>query len=305
MTQTTPNTFIVGAGPVATAFAGALRERGVPVLGLWARNPTAARNASGIAGVASYSAAPPDLLLETDAVILAVRDDAVAQVAEMLLATGLVTRQHVLLHCSGARSAADAFPEAIRAQLGGVGTLHPLVALADGRTGMVALASAVFGVEGDERGMTTATALARALGGTPLMLSGEHMAAYHAAAAMASNFLVTLVDAASSLLTRSGMSTQQAAAALIPLARGSLDNIERRGAVAALTGPIQRGDVATVERHLATLSDSRALTRPTSPDLPTLYRALGLRTIALARRAGAASEQALDAIEALLENPTR
>ena len=77
-TRPNPSTFIVGAGPVATALATALRRGGVPVLGSWARRPGAARAAASAAGVAAFSSAPPDLMLEARVVILAVRDQAIA-----------------------------------------------------------------------------------------------------------------------------------------------------------------------------------------------------------------------------------
>ena len=135
MTTRSPNTFVVGAGPVATALAGALRLGGVPVLGLWARRAAAARSASVIAGVAAFSSAPPDLLLEADVVLLAVRDSAVAEVAQQLVGTGLISSRHVLLHCSGAVSAVEAFAS-VAGKVGGVGTIHPLRAIADGRAAM-------------------------------------------------------------------------------------------------------------------------------------------------------------------------
>lgn len=291
MTQRTPNTFIVGAGPVATALAGALRVSGVPVLGLWARKPAAARQASAISGVASFSAAPPDLLLEVDVVILAVRDHAIAEVATMLLGTGLISDRHVMLHCSGVCSSAEVFAD-VRDRLGGIGTLHPLEALADARAGMRALSNAVFGIEGDTRGASMARALVEAIGATPLLLSDQQMAAYHAAAAMASNFLVALMDAAASLLENVGLSEQDAVAALLPLAEGSLANISRHGLAHGLTGPIRRGDVATVRRHLDALAEST--------ELASLYRLLGQRTAALARRAADADPAMLQSITDLL-----
>ena len=186
MTTRTPNTFIVGAGPVATALAGALRLGGVPVLGLWARRPQAARAAGAVSGVASYSSAPPDLLLEADVIILAVRDQAIADVASVLVKTGLVTRQHIMLHCSGALSSAEAF-SGVRDHIGGIGALHPLRAIADARAAMRELSGTVFGVEGDARGEAEALNLVRAMGGRALALSGDHMVVYHAAAAIASN----------------------------------------------------------------------------------------------------------------------
>jgi predicted short-subunit dehydrogenase-like oxidoreductase (DUF2520 family) len=276
---------------VATALAGALRRGGVPVLGLWARKPQAARSASAISGVASYSAAPPDLLLECDVVILAVRDEAIAEVAEMLLNTGLITSRHVMLHCSGVLSSAEALAT-VRDRLGGVGTLHPLRAIADGKKGMQALQGTVFGVEGDARGAALAAALVRAVGGKPLSLSSTQMTAYHTAAAMASNFVVALLAAAAELLATAGIAEEDAVAALLPLAQGSLDNIGEHGLVSGLTGPIRRGDVATVERHMNLLGRSS--------DLTDLYRVLGRRALALARRAGDAAEADLDAIARLL-----
>lgn len=280
---------------MATALAGALRLGGVPVLGLWARQPAAARAAAVSAGVASVSAAPPDLLLEADVVVLAVRDEAVAEVASVLLNTGLVNARHVLLHCSGAMSASAALG-AVQDRVGGIGTLHPLRAIADGRTAMRELAGAVFGVEGNARGLAAARRLVQAMGGKPLALSGEQMTAYHTAAAMASNYVVALMDAATELLARAGVEAGDALAALLPLIQGSLANVERQGLAEGLTGPIRRGDQGTVARHLRALEGS--------PALAELYRTLGRRTVDIARRAGGAASADLDAIADLLGKPT-
>jgi predicted short-subunit dehydrogenase-like oxidoreductase (DUF2520 family) len=290
MTALTPNTFVVGAGPVATAVAGALRLGGVPVLGLWARRPAAARAAGAVSGVASFSAAPPDLLLEADAVVLAVRDDAIEAVARTLVATGLISKRHVLLHCSGALSAEEAFAS-VRDSVGGVGTLHPLRAITDGRTAMREFAGTVFGVEGDERGRHVARALVAAVQGTALELSGGQMAAYHAAAAMASNYVVALLGVAAHMLEASGISQEDAVKALLPLCTGALENVRTSGLVGGLTGPIRRGDQATIARHLDAIPANVA----------PLYRALGLETLAIARRAADAQPDDLAAIERLLD----
>ncbi len=292
MTERTPNTFVVGAGPVATALAGALRRGGVPVLGLWARRPAAARVAGAMAGVAAYSAAPPDLLLEADVVLVAVRDEAIADVAEMLCGTGLLGATHTLLHCSGACSAEEAF-SSVADRVAGVGTMHPLRAIADGRSGIRALPGAVFGVEGTARGKAAALALVQAIGGTPLELSGAQMAAYHAAAALASNYVVALIDAASAALATAGVEGEALLGALLPLARGALDNIEASGIDGGLTGPLRRGDAGTVARHLEALGGSSA---------SELYCILAQRALLIARRAQTAPSEQLDAIERLLHS---
>ncbi|HEU5055863.1 MAG TPA: DUF2520 domain-containing protein [Kofleriaceae bacterium] len=295
MTARTPNVFVVGAGPVATALAGALRLGGVPVLGLWARTPARARAAGAVAGVAAFSAAPPDLLLEADVVVLAVRDDAITDVARMLVATGLVNRHHTLIHCSGAVSAAEALAP-VTGEVGGMAMMHPLRAIPDGRAAMRTMKGAMFGIEGDERGRRDAQALVAAMGARALELGGVEVAAYHAAAAIASNYLVVLLALASDLLAQVGIAPEQAREALVALADGTLANLRERGIDAALTGPIRRGDRATIERHLAALSGR--------PELAQLYRALGRHAAALARRApDPAPSEALDAVEALLAEP--
>jgi predicted short-subunit dehydrogenase-like oxidoreductase (DUF2520 family) len=294
MTTRSPNTFIVGAGPVATALAGGLRLGGVPVLGLWGRTPAMARAAAAAAGVAAFSSAPPDLVLEADVIILAVRDGAIAEVAARLVGTGLISAKHVLLHCSGAMSSADALA-AVAGKVGGIGTLHPLRAIADGRAAMRTLRGTVFGIEGDERGRAVAQLLVTAVGGQALALDGAQMPAYHAACAFASNYVVAVIDAAVATLARAGLSEPDALAALIPLAQGALANVAERGTAGGLTGPIRRGDEITVARHLEALAGA--------PDLIALYEALGRRTAAIAARlegADAPDESGLAAIRTRL-----
>ena len=294
MTFRNPSTFIVGAGPVATALAGALRLGGVPVLGLWARKAAQARAAGSGAGVAAFSSAPPDVLLETEVVILAVRDRVIGEVAEMLVGTGLVNRKHVLLHCAGAASAHDLLGN-VADRVAGIGTLHPLSAIADGKAAMRTLKGTVFGVEGDDIGRTTASKLVAALGGVTLALDGTQMAAYHAAAALASNYVVAAVDAAAAVLATVGVPPEKAAIALVPLAEGALRNVATHGTTGGLTGPVRRGDIETVQRHLDALRGH--------PDLAEVYRALARRAVEIAARIDgrdAPNRDGLDAIRRLL-----
>jgi len=294
VTAANPTTFVIGAGPVATALAGALRLGGVPVLGLWARRPAQARAAGASAGVAAFSSAPPDLLLETRVVILAVRDQAIPEVAAMLAGTGLIGKRHALLHCAGAASSRELLG-GVADQVAGIGTLHPLSAIADGKLAMRALRGTVFGVEGDDAGRAAAGALVAAIGGVVLPLEGSQMATYHAAAALASNYLVATIDAAAAVLASAGVPSEQAAQALVPLAEGALRNIAAQGTTSGLTGPVRRGDVETVRRHLKTLQDK--------PELAELYRALAKRAVEIALRIDgrdAPDRAGLDAIRALL-----
>jgi predicted short-subunit dehydrogenase-like oxidoreductase (DUF2520 family) len=293
MTAPTPNVFMVGAGPVSAALGGALRRAGVPVLGLFGRRPDAVRAAASLAGVAGFAAAPPDLLLEAAAVIVAVKDDAITRVATTLVDSGFVTRRHILLHCSGALSAAEAFG-GVAERVGGVGTLHPLRSIVDARQAAATMRGTVFGVEGVAAGTAVAAALVAALGGTALDIGGDCMALYHAAASIASNFFVALVDAAGDALAAAGVSREQLMPALGPLLASTLENLNKVGLPRALTGPIARGDAGTVERHLRALGER-------VPALVPLYRTLGRRAVALSRAKGEAPADALAAIARALD----
>lgn len=296
MTARNPTTFLVGAGPVATALAGALRLGGVPVLGLWARRPAQARVAASTAGVAAFSSAPPDILLESEVILLAVRDQSVPEVAQMLCGTGLIGKRHVLLHCAGATSAKELLG-GIRDQVKGIGTMHPLSAIADGKTSMRSLRGTVFGIEGDDIGRASAERLVGALGGVVLPLDGSQMAAYHAAAAVASNYVVAAIDAAAQILATAGVAPEKAAQALVPLAEGALRNVSAHGTTAGLTGPVRRGDAETIRRHLEALKGK--------PELVETYRVLARRAVEIAARIDgpdAPDRAGLDAIRALLEH---
>jgi predicted short-subunit dehydrogenase-like oxidoreductase (DUF2520 family) len=231
------------------------------------------------------------VLLEAEVVVVAVRDDAIGSVAETLMGSGFITGEHALVHCSGALSAAEAFASVADA-VGGMAMLHPLRAISDADKTMREWAGTVFGIEGDDRGTQAAQQLAAALGGQVLNLGRGQVAAYHAGAAVASNYLVALADVAVELMGQAGVSPDDARGALLPLMAGTLENLRRRGLPEALTGPIRRGDVETISRHLEVLGTG---------DLARVYRVLAGRTLALARAVGDADGSDLDQIEALID----
>nr|MDQ3368534.1 DUF2520 domain-containing protein [Myxococcota bacterium] len=257
-----------------------------------------ARAAGSTAGVAAFSSAPPDIMLESEIVIVAVRDAAIGEVAQMLAGTGMLGKRHVLLQCAGVQSAQESLG-GITGTVRGIGTLHPLSAIADGKASMRSLKGTVFGVEGDDIGRASAGKLVAAMGGVVLALDSSQMGAYHAAAAVASNYVVAAIDAAAAILANAGVPADQAAQALVPLAEGALRNITARGTTAGLTGPVRRGDAATIQRHLDAL---RA-----RPELAEIYRALARRAVEIAARIDgpdAPDRAGLDAIRAVLAERT-
>jgi predicted short-subunit dehydrogenase-like oxidoreductase (DUF2520 family) len=155
----------------------------------------------------------------------------------------------------------------------GAGTfsLHPLQTFPDGATPVEGTPAAIAGSSAEA--LAFARALAEALGMRPFDVPEERRAAYHAAAAIASNLLVALEESAAELLGRAGI--ENARELLAPLVLRTAANWAERGP-AALTGPIVRGDRATVEGHRAALAER-------APELLPLYDALAERAEALGR----------------------
>jgi predicted short-subunit dehydrogenase-like oxidoreductase (DUF2520 family) len=206
-------------------------------------------------------------------VIIATPDDAIAGVAAELARDGAVRAAQVVLHLSGLldRSAL----QALEPTGAGLGSFHPLQSIADPATAAERLAGAFAGVEGDPRAVEAGQHLAAALGMHAVRLAPGAKPAYHAGAVIASNYAVVLAAVAERLARRSGATPEEAAALYLPLMQGTVANLSR-GPAAALTGPIRRGDAATVRAHLAALA----------PEERELYRTLGLAALRLARDAG-------------------
>ena len=116
---------------------------------------------------------------------------------------------------------------------------------------------------------------------------------YHAAAVLACNYLVTLVKLATDLWQTFGVSTSEATRALLPLLRGTINNLDNVGLPQCLTGPIARGDLGTVGKHLAALENS-------APELLPTYRELGRQTIPIALDKGKVDEQVAKEMQKLL-----
>jgi predicted short-subunit dehydrogenase-like oxidoreductase (DUF2520 family) len=289
--EPTPSVFIMGAGIVGTALAARLVRSGVPVIGLHGRQVELTDAARAISGVVGSTGDIPAILSESDAVIISVRDERVPEVAERLAKEGRLRREQILLHTSGAIPARTILKAALP-HVRAVGTLHPLVSFADARVAVEGLAEVAFGIEGDEPARALAKRIVRALGARAVFLEAENLPLYHAGAVMASNYVVALADTAQSLLIKAGVPADQALPVLIPLLSSVVQNLAKVGLPGALTGPVERGDVTSVERHLGTLA-ARA------PELIELYRLVGRDVLRLAREKSKMDPASAARLEAL------
>ncbi|HEV7808471.1 MAG TPA: DUF2520 domain-containing protein [Solirubrobacteraceae bacterium] len=210
---------IVGAGRMGTALAAALDASGFDVAGPLRRRDR--------------------LAAHVDAVLLAVPDDEIAAAAAALPRD----RPDLLAgHCSAATTLAP-----LAAHEGF--SLHPLMTVTERGASFAGATAAIAGAT--PRALAAARALAHALGMLPVHVADEDRAAYHAAASVASNFLITLEDLAERLAASAGVERGP----LVALVRASVENWSAAGAAQALTGPVARGDEGTVRRQRAAVAE--------------------------------------------------
>jgi predicted short-subunit dehydrogenase-like oxidoreductase (DUF2520 family) len=212
-------------------------------------------------------------------VLIAVPDDAITEVAGRLTQAN----PQVAIHTSGNLGGEVLYP--LSAQGTACGAMHPLQTLTGSPEDVSALRGAAFAISGEQDAIAWARSIVHAIGGEALQISPECRAFYHAAAVMASNYVIALVDTSEFLFGEAGVASDAARRILSPLLRKAVENTLTRGPVAALTGPIARGDLHTVAAHLQALSSVPG-------NIQELYRAAGLRTLDLAERKGLAPESA-------------
>jgi predicted short-subunit dehydrogenase-like oxidoreductase (DUF2520 family) len=265
-----PSFFIFGAGKVGVGLAKELRRAGLTV------SLRAARQ--GL----------PSRRIEAEFVIIALRDRDIAPCAEALRDRGLVGHKPaIVVHCAGALGPAAL--AAIKSRNVAVAQMHPMISFAS-RSVTPSLERGQLHVDGDPRAARAARAVGRVLGMSPRTIKGLDRVAYHAAAGLVANGAAALAAGGLDLLERAGVQRGTGAAMLGPLLRSVAENVERLGLPAALTGPVRRGDVVGIEKHLETL-------RRLAPHLGPLYIAASSTQLPLARELAEAPPASFQAIE--------
>jgi secondary thiamine-phosphate synthase enzyme len=303
---------LVGVGRLGATLGRALAQRGLPLVAATAGSPRGCSRAEEILGITAASDLGELIGAEPTLVLLAVPDGALPGVAGALAEaiqarggraegadhSGIPRGARALpavAHTSGATSVSVLKP---LAELSCVTFgLHPLQTFADRAGTPEALVGTAFAVTpGPTGGEDLGFALAGLLGGRPFLLAEKDRPLYHAAAVVASNYLVALEHVAERLFQAAGMPADQALGAFLPLVRGTVENMAARGTAAALTGPLSRGDEQTIALHLETLAERR-------PEDLDLYRILGLVTLELVAKRGEVPPEAQARLRQRLSGP--
>ena len=278
----------IGAGRVGTGLAKGFARAGRDVVAVASRSIASARAlARRVRG--ARACAPQEVADRADLVFLTVPDDAIEPVA-----SGIRWRAgSACVHCSGAadldllkKAAADgAF----------TGGFHPLHMFGEPGESPDALSGCAIALAGPDALLKKLERLARSLGARPLRLPEGGRALYHAAANFSGAFVIALIQETIAVWEKLGIAEADALAALLPLLRGTVDNVERLGAAGGLGSAVARGDLGTLRRHLDALAKS-------APDSLELYRILSLRTIPLALAKGTLKPETAKEITTLLQS---
>ena len=272
---------VVGTGRAGAVVGAALRRAGHEVVACSARGDISRVRAEALLpGVPIAS--PGDVARSCDLLVLAVPDDALAQVVD-----GLVPDVHegqIVMHLSGRHGLA------VLAPLAGVLPVaaHPVMTFTGTSLDLDRLDDCPFGVTAPPEAVSVAAALVMEMGGDPVEVSDDRRALYHAALAHGANHLVTLVAQTLDLLSAAGVAEPERIAR--PLLTAALDNALREGD-RALTGPVARGDHATVRAHIEQMPDA---------GVQSTYRALALATVERAHALGTLSDADAAALRAIL-----
>jgi predicted short-subunit dehydrogenase-like oxidoreductase (DUF2520 family) len=278
----------IGAGTVGTALSVKLSKKGYKIIAVSSRSQNSAKNLAGaIKGCRAVSSSQA-VADAADIIFITTPDGAIPQVvSEVKWHPG-----QGVVHCSGADSTEVIEPAR---KLGArVGAFHPLQTFASVKQAIDNIPGSTFAIEAEEPLLTTLKEMASALDGQWIELKASDKVLYHTAAVIACNYMVTLVKLATDLWQNFNIPTQQAIKALMPLLRGTLNNIDNVGIPNCLTGPIARGDTWTVKKHLNALQKM-------VPALLSTYRELGTQTIPVALAKGRINAQQAEELKAILK----
>ena len=282
MQAATPRIAFIGAGRLARTLAQAFTAAGIAVVAVGSRSPSSAQAlATGIPGC--KACAMQEAVEAADLVFISVPDDAIGAVASAMTwraGQGVV-------HCSGATEVAVLAAAAKQGAL--IGGFHPLQLFADPATALSNLRGSSVAIEAPEPLDTQLQHLAAAIGYAVIKLPPGVRGLYHASTGYAASFMLSLLREACDVWAGFGIDEQATLAALLPLARGTLDAARNLGLAGALAGPISRGDVTVLQRHMSDLAMLGA-------DAMEFYRTLAAQQLRLARERGKLTPETLDAM---------
>jgi len=287
-----PKIGFIGAGITGTALSIRLAQEGYRVTAISSCSLASATKLASMMQECQICKTAQKVADTADLIFVTTPDDAIpGVVGDVWWHKG-----QSIVHCSGAHSVG--ILELAKKYGANTGCFHPLQTFASARQAMDNLPGSLFAIEAEEPLLSALKDMAVALKGSWIILKPGDKVLYHAAAVFSSNYLVTLLDVATGLWEKFGVSEKESIRALMPLIRGTLGNIENVGLPNCLTGPIARGDLGTIKSHLRELEKK-------APHFISIYRELGKQTVPIAWRKGKIDRQRVQELQDLLTEPKK
>ena len=286
---------IIGTGKSAAALLKHFKNNNVRISGLWGRNTEKSLSLGRIFEVNSFLS-KRELIDASEIIILAVSDDSIRELSDQIaseiaseiikarinsdLLQGKTLSGKTFIHLSGTLSSSemDSLSE-LGADILSAHIIQSLAGASVSASGLQPsdiLDGVWFSLEGDMAAVSSFKEVLDFCKNPSFVISKENKPLYHAAMCVISNYLVTLLNSGFKMLEATGLDIEEAYKVTLPLINGTLKNIEKLGSIDALTGPIARGDVLTVEKHLSAIRNS-------CPDVLPLYCSMGMETVKISK----------------------
>jgi predicted short-subunit dehydrogenase-like oxidoreductase (DUF2520 family) len=279
---------VIGSGRLGTALALALCRKGLELKFLADSSPAKAKQARTLIGQGRATGDNRLAVSSAGLIFICVPDDLIPEVVMEISAVEL--KGKFVFHTSGALSSELLLPLARKGAR--VASFHPAQTFAEPVSEPGIFKGIYIGLEGQPEAVEVGKKLAARLGAQALLLSAAEKPLYHLALSISSNFLVILLSEVKELLKTAGLEESTVLEILTPLLNKTLRNVKNLGVESSLTGPVVRGDLKTVKKHLAITARK--------PGLDMVYRALALEALQLAEKRGLGREK-IKALKRLLE----
>ncbi len=293
-----PHLSIVGSGIAGTSFGILAARAGWTVAGVGGRNARRAMESARQMGDSIRSCSIREAAGLGDIVLLTVSDDSIESVCNELVDHSCFREGASILHCSGALSSAVLASAKQRLKCT-IGSAHPLQTFPNVESALAKIPKSYCFCEGDATLLPSVQEFLKSIGLRQIQIDEDAKVLYHAAAVIACNYFVSLLDISLEVGESAGIQRDVFLDAVEPLVAATLQNVTRIGVDRALTGPIARGDIQTVRKHLAALSDMNQGSGP----VWEAYHALGVHTTQIAARRGSIDTETMNLLRTILGAP--
>lgn len=278
----------IGAGKVGTSFGLFLNKKGIDISGFSSRKYSSAEYSSGLTNSKAYRD-KKDLIKDSDIIFITTNDDSIKKVADEISSSDLILDKKVICHMSGALDSTIFIK--LKEKGATTASLHPMYSFSNVEQSSKQLHNANFSLEGNGGYLEKITRLLEKTSINFQQIETDKKTLYHASACIASNYLVSLLNTSVDMLKYVGFDEKKALAMLKPLVIQTINDTFEFGPQDALTGPISRGDVDTVYRHLEKLK------KTDNKNWMEIYQLLGLRTLDMTKNKGKIDENILNKLE--------